>query len=59
MNKWKITYNDYGVTRAKIVFIHSEYEFQTAIINNGIQFTDVVKFEKIFEAEEENTQDLT
>ena len=61
MNKWKITYNDYGTIRAVVIEMLNLYNIMGDLNCNGIypDENNILKLEKMNEATAENTTDLT
>ena len=59
MKKIKITYNDYGTIRAKIIYFNGLYSLATDIMNAGIQEFQFIKSEVIMDASASETIDNT
>ena len=56
--KIKITYIGYSAVEAKILYI-DWYNFHNDIMASGIQFNQIIKFERILEASKLDTIDTT
>ena len=59
MWKWKVTYID-GSSGIKAKIIKSDfYNLGISCSSNGVYDSDIVKIEKVFDAEDENIEDTT
>lgn len=59
MKKIKVTIFEYGQTRAVILNIYDWYNVMNDILNQGIQLDNVIKIERLMDAEDVNTEDRT
>jgi len=59
MIKIKITYNDLGKIKAKIINIFSWYDLTNDVSKYNIYIDQIIKIERIMEADEKDIEDLT
>jgi len=59
MYKVKITYSEYGIVKAKIINTAGFFNIGNDLSMNSITDSEVIKIERILEADENNIEDLT
>jgi len=57
--KIKVTYNEYGTVKAKILYINGWWNFANDLSALSIQADNIIKVEVLLEAEPENITDTT